>query len=70
MSAPVFLTTREVLAQYARVSRGHLYVWIKRGLFPPPVRMATRRIAWRREDLERWAASREVRGQVSSREVV
>lgn len=69
MTAPALLTMPEVLAQFARCSRANLYVWIRQGHFPPPVHLAKRRIAWRRADLERWAATREA-GHRSPREVV
>jgi predicted DNA-binding transcriptional regulator AlpA len=69
MTAPAMLTMPEVLRDFARCSRGNLYKWIKVGLFPPGVHIGPGRIAWRREDLERWAASREVAHQ-SPREVV
>lgn len=38
---------------YCTAKRG-----IKAGWFPPPFSPSPRRVAWRREDIERWAAER------------
>jgi predicted DNA-binding transcriptional regulator AlpA len=65
------LTMHEVLRDYARCSRGNLYKWIKAGLFPAGVHTGTKRVAWRLEDLERWAATRSTADhRPSTREVV
>jgi prophage regulatory protein len=47
----------EVLA-VTRLGRTTLYEKIKRGEFPPPVRLGARAIAWRDEDLAAWLSSR------------
>lgn len=44
------LDIKTVLGMYP-VSRATLYRQIKAGLFPEPVRIGTRRAAWRMEDI-------------------
>ncbi|MDU2881666.1 MAG: AlpA family phage regulatory protein, partial [Enterobacter sp.] len=44
------LDIKTVLGMYP-VSRATLYRQIKAGLFPEPVRIGARRVAWRMEDI-------------------
>jgi prophage regulatory protein len=47
-------------------TRSTLHEAVRRGDFPAPVRVGTRRIAWRSEDVQRWIESRPL--AVNSRE--
>lgn len=40
------------------LSRSSIYALISDGLFPAPVRIGRRAVAWRDADLEVWAAGR------------
>ena len=40
--------------------RSTLYGWIKKGLFPPPIRIGPRRVAWRETEVDAWIAARPV----------
>ena len=42
-----------------KLSRSTIYLMIKRGEFPAPVRLGRRAVAWRVSDIENWIASRE-----------
>ncbi len=41
------------------VSRTAIYEWMGRGMFPKPVKLGPRRVAWRSTDIEAWLAERE-----------
>jgi prophage regulatory protein len=34
--------------------RSTIYSWIAQGLFPAPVRIGPRRVAWRKQDVDQW----------------
>ena len=40
------------------LSRSHLYALMKKGQFPRPVKLGTRSVGWRVEDVEAWIATR------------
>lgn len=40
------------------LSRSSIYSMIGEGLFPAPVKIGRRAVAWREADLDRWAAER------------
>ena len=40
------------------LGRSTIYRLVAQDKFPLPVRIATRAVAWRRSDLERWSAAR------------
>lgn len=42
---------RELCAELG-ISRAALTAWVKQGLFPAPLRIGVRAIAWLREDIE------------------
>lgn len=46
------LRRREVL-ELLRISTSCLYAGMKRGIYPRPIRIANRAVAWRREDIEK-----------------
>lgn len=41
-----FLRRPEVQARYGNVSTAGLYVWMKKGLFPRPIHLGPRMVAW------------------------
>lgn len=44
------------------LSRSTVYLWMKLGQFPCPVRLGSRLVAWRESDVSAWLQNREVRG--------
>ncbi len=40
-------------------ARCTVYRWIKEGIFPAPLNIGPRRVAWRRSDIEGWLAARQ-----------
>lgn len=52
------MLTPEV-AKYLRVSPNTIYRLVKRGDFAAPIRLSTKRFAFRRMDVEKWVKSRE-----------
>ena len=53
-----FWREKQVIATWCPVHRATLWKWIRAGKFPKPVRLGTRTVAWRDQDLRAWAASR------------
>ena len=45
------------------VPRSTIYDWIGKGLFPRPVRIGPRRVAWRASDIDRWMANAVASGE-------
>lgn len=43
------------------ISRSTIYLWMKTGDFPLPVKLGTRLVAWRESDITAWLDSR-IRG--------
>lgn len=39
-------------------SRSTIYAWIAKGVFPRPLRLGPRRVAWRASDIRAWIESR------------
>ena len=54
---PEFWRLPEVLAFTGFKSRSHLYMLAKTGKFPKPLVIGPNSIAWRRREIEAWAAS-------------
>jgi len=40
------------------VTRRHVHALVLAGEFPPPRQLSPRKVAWRRQDIEAWLASR------------
>ncbi|MGX9352816.1 helix-turn-helix transcriptional regulator [Shimia sp. W99] len=40
------------------VARSTIYLWIKQGNFPRPLKLSTRRVGWLASDIEEWIHSR------------
>ena len=47
------------LRSLLKISHSTIYTLIKRGFFPPPLRIGLRAVAWRQTDVEKWLASKE-----------
>ena len=54
---PRYLRRKAVCARY-NFANSTLYVWIKQGLFPAPVKLGPRMVAWSIEELEEWERTR------------
>ena len=55
------MTTLERLpsvVQRTTLSRSHLYALVKDGKFPKPLKLGSRSVAWRVEDVEAWIEAR------------
>lgn len=59
MTMEAFQRMPAVQERVGGVSRTTIYEWVKKGLFPKPVKIGGRAIAWRVSDLERWAENPE-----------
>ena len=47
------LRVKEV-ARRLGISRSTLYVWIKEGRFPSPIRLGVRMVGWKDSDVNQW----------------
>lgn len=56
-----FWREKQVIATWCPVHRATLWKWIRAGKFPKPVRLGTRTVAWRDEDLRAWAQQQQFR---------
>jgi len=50
----ILIRQKEILQDYAPVSRTTWWRWIKEGQAPQPVRIGQRMVAWRQSDLLAW----------------
>ena len=55
---PRILRRRQV-EQETQLSKATIYRMIRAGTFPRPLRLASRAVGWRREEIENWLSSRE-----------
>jgi prophage regulatory protein len=46
------------VVQRTTLSRSHLYALMKEGKFPKPIKLGTRSVGWRVDDVEAWIAAR------------
>ncbi len=53
----ILLRRREVEARTA-LARSTIYDWMKRGDFPKPVALGSRKVAWRESDVNAWLETR------------
>lgn len=53
----VLLPLNKVL-QVIPAGRSTIYEWISKGLFPAPVRIGPRRVAWRQSDITRFISEK------------
>jgi prophage regulatory protein len=54
----LLLRERQLLTLVLPIARPTLWAWIARGAFPRPIRLSRGAVAWRREDVLDWIASR------------
>ena len=54
------LLTNEEVRLLVPLCRSTLHLAVKCGEFPSPIRVGSRRLAWRSEDVQRWIDSRPV----------
>lgn len=40
------------------VSGSSIWLWVKKGTFPAPIKLAENTTAWRADDIDNWAAAR------------
>ena len=52
------LRERQLRESYLKVAHSTLWRWVAEGRFPAPVKLGPRVTAWRRSDIEAWAAER------------
>lgn len=58
MTKPAFYREADILTLIG-CSKATLYRWRQAGTFPAPVELGPNTVAWRREDVEAWIASRQ-----------
>ena len=51
------LREKEV-CEYISVTRAVLNTWRREGKFPNPIRLGTKAIGWKRQDIDNWIESR------------
>lgn len=56
-SAPVFLRIGTVI-KLTGISRSTIYAWVRKGLFPAPVRIGPRASGFIQSDIEQWQRDR------------
>ena len=49
---------REEVERLTRLSRGSIYRQMQRGMFPMPLKLGQRAVAWRAAEIHEWLASR------------
>ena len=52
------LLTRDEVLKLVTMSRAMLYVEVRAGRFPSPIKLGRRRVAWREDELMSWVQSR------------
>jgi prophage regulatory protein len=57
-TSETLLTFSEVVARIGNASRASLWRWIRDGIFPAPVKIGLRRIAWRESEITSWLKER------------
>ena len=50
------LMRRPEVERLLGVRRTTIYKWLAAGIFPEPIRLGPRVVAWRREDIVKWIA--------------
>jgi prophage regulatory protein len=60
VSPPKGLINAHTVCQLANMSRSTVYLMIKEGLFPKPLQIGKKRVAWREAEVLEWIACRKV----------
>jgi prophage regulatory protein len=47
----------EQIKHLSQLSKSSIYLYIKRGEFPAPIKLGRRAVGWRSSDIEAWVAS-------------
>lgn len=55
---PVHLLKRRQVGEITTLSRASIYDMIKRGVFPKPIKIGERAVAWREADIIAWLDAR------------
>ena len=55
---PVRLLKRQQVEEITTLSRSSIYDMIKRGVFPKPIKIGERAVAWREADIIAWLDAR------------
>ena len=55
---PVRLLKRQQVEEITTLSRSSIYDMIKRGVFPKPIKIGERAVAWREADIIAWMDAR------------
>jgi prophage regulatory protein len=57
LQAPETLEPLDVVLKRTAAKRSTVYEWMSKGLFPRPVRIGPRRVAWRTREVDEWIAT-------------
>jgi predicted DNA-binding transcriptional regulator AlpA len=55
-----FLRQSQIIPKIVPISSPTLWRWIRDGKFPKPVKLSSRMVGWRCEDVKAWCDSRSV----------
>jgi len=55
---PIRLLKRQQVEEITTLSRSSIYDMIKRGVFPKPIKIGERAVAWREADIIAWLDAR------------
>jgi prophage regulatory protein len=47
------------------IAKPTLFVWIRNGKFPKPIKLSVRATGWRESDIDQWISERETASRVS-----
>jgi prophage regulatory protein len=59
MGTSLTLIRPKALAAELGIDKSTLWRWVRDGILPSPIALGPNTRAWRREDIDRWLASRE-----------
>ena len=57
MTEEIFLTLKEVM-EITTIGRSTIYYWMPKGLFPRPINIGPRKVAWLQSDIDDWMEER------------
>lgn len=55
---PMQIYRRPEIERRLGISRSTVYLWLRKGQFPPPIKLGQRAIGWRASDIEAWLGGR------------
>lgn len=62
---PRTLVRMAAVEERISLRKSTIYAMVQKGTFPSPVRLSTRAVAFRSEEIEAWIASREATGSAA-----